>query len=195
MTIHASRMEAASHMKRSLWIAGALLLAASALAVPPMQKARRPKTPPARETVARPKQQNQFVTVEEFRRSGRPPKTAVSVEGYFVLGYRAADGGLRLMLTDSVDHVLSAQDADRSAASSAVSVVPSAALKRHPRWAWSAKGMQRFVMYIGPGRAQRLVQDIVAKMRVTGWTAPGRAIINPVTQIEFQDANGEWKTL
>jgi len=182
-------------MKRSLCAAGALLIAVAALTAAQPQKGKKPETPSAKGVAARPKQHNQFVTVDEFARSRRAPRIAVSVEGYVVLGYRAPDGGLRLCLTDSVDHVLNTRDADSSAVGGAVGIVTPAALKKHPRWAWTARGIQRFVMYTGAGRAQRPMHDVVAKMRLTGWTAPGRARINPVTKIEFQDENGEWKAL
>ena len=55
-------------------------------------------------------------------------------------------------------------------------------------------GMRKLAMYTGPGVAQTALHDTVAKIRVTGWA--GKAgTINPATKVEFQDDNGDWKTL
>lgn len=141
-----------------------------------------------------PKQENQFVTVEEFVKAKRPPRTAVSVEGYAVLGYRSADGSESLALVDSVDHVLNARDANGQAAAGARATIPASVLKRHPSAGWSAKGLERVLMYTGAGQAQKPLHDTVAKVRVTGLTAGG-AKISPATKLEYQDDNGDWKTL
>jgi hypothetical protein len=177
---------------RFLWTAAALLAATAALAAPSSQKGR--KAAPTAQAAA-PKQENQFVTVEEFVKARRPPRTVVSVEGYIVMGGRASDGCLRLALVDSVDHVLNPKDADKMAAAGAKATVSAPALRKNPRWAWTAKGMQRFVMYAGAVRAQKALHDTVPKVRLTGQTAPGKGVLTPVTKIEFQDENGDWKKL
>lgn len=176
-------------------IAAAMLVAT--LFISPLQAAPHKKKPAKTTTTisANPRQENQFVTVDEFVHGKRAPKTAVSVEGYAVSAYKAADGSLRMVLVDSIDHVLSPTDADNFGKGGAPATAPASILGKHPAWAWTAKGMQRFGMYAanGAGRAQKQMHDIVAKVRVTGF-ATGR-VISPVTKIEYQDDNGEWKTL
>ena len=159
------------------------------------QKKRPPKPAVAGPPIARPKQENQFVTVDEFVRGARAPRTPVSVEGYAVTGGKMSDGSLRIVVVDSIDHVLSPTDADNFGKGGAQSTVPAAILARHPAWAWTTKGMQRLAMYSAnnAGRAQTQMHDVVTKVRLTGF-ATGKAI-NPVTKIEFQDENGEWRAL
>jgi hypothetical protein len=50
-------------------------------------------------------------------------------------------------------------------------------------------------MYIGGDRAIRALHNEVDKIRVTGRVGPGVGVINPVTQVEIMDTNGEWKPL
>jgi hypothetical protein len=142
---------------------------------------------------AQAKQENQFVTVEEFVKSHRPRGTGVSVEGYAVIVCGASNGGLRISIVDSVDHVLSATDANNFAHGGAVSLITPTGLKKHPKWSWSA-GMKKLAMYTGPGVAQTALHDVVTKIRLTGW-ASSVGTINPVTKVEYQDENGDWKTL
>src|SRR5207248_236773 len=153
---------------------------------------KRHKPAPSREMVAHVKQENQFVTVDEFVKGRRAPRTPVSVEGYAVMAGRSADGSVRVVVVDSVDHVLSVKDADAFGRGGAEGVVPGSAVARHPSWAWTGKGMQRFAMYAatGTGHAQRQLHDTVAKVRLTGF-ATGR-VISPVTKVEFEDENGNW---
>src|SRR2546421_435963 len=58
---------------------------------------------------ATPREENKFVTVEEFVHAKRGAGSAVSVEGYEVIVFPTGDGGLHLSIVDSVDHVLSAR--------------------------------------------------------------------------------------
>ena len=180
-------------MNRSVVCAALVAVSGAAL---PMNAAAQKKMPAkaVAAVVARPQQHNQFVTVDEFVKSKRAPKTAVSVEGYAVSGFRAADGSLRLTLVDSVDHVLSPADADNFGRAGAAATVP-AAMAKKPAIAWTPKGLQRFGMYAanGAGRAQKQMHDIVPKVRLTGF-ATGRSI-SPVTRVEYQDDSGEWKAL
>jgi len=174
--------------------ASLVLFAAQPIAAMPHSK-KHAKPAAAAAIVANPRQENQFVTVDEFVKGKRAPKTAVSVEGYAVTEGRAADGSLRLVVVDSIDHVLSPTDADNFGKGGAVATIPASLLAKHPSWAWTPKGMQRFAMYAATpaGRAAKQMHDIVTKVRVTGF-ATGRAI-SPATKIEYQDDNGEWKTL
>jgi hypothetical protein len=174
------------------------IVAATAITMSPASatpQKKRPAKAAAAVAAAHPRQENQFVTVDEFVKGRRAPKTAVSVEGYAVSAYKAADGSLRLTLVDSIDHVLSATDADNFGKGGASATIPAPALAKNPRLAWTAKGMQRFGMYAAnvSGRAQKQLHDIVAKIRVTGY-ATGR-VITPVTNVEYQDDNGDWKAL
>jgi hypothetical protein len=185
--------EAVPRMRHFALAASALFMTTAAtavLAAPAFQKSKPPKV--ASPVKASPKQENQFVTVDEFVRGRRAPRTAVSVEGYAVLGYRAPDGSLRLSVVDSVDHVLNTKDADLAGQGGAAVVVPASVAKR-PSLAWSAKGAQKFVMFTGAGRAQRALHDIVGKLRVTGF-ATGKTI-SPATKVEIQDDSGNWKPL
>jgi hypothetical protein len=186
--------EVIPRMRHFVLAASALFMTTAALSVyaaPALQKGK-PAKPAVSPAGARPKQENQFVTVDEFVQGRRSPRTAVSVEGYAVVGYRAADGSLRLQVVDSVDHVLNTKEADQAGQAGASVVVPAGVAKR-PGLAWSAKGAQKFVMYTGAGHAQRPLHDIVAKVRVTGF-ATGKTI-SPATKVEVQDESGNWKTL
>lgn len=141
-----------------------------------------------------PKQENQFQTVDEFVKAHRAAGATASAEGYMVVAFRASDGGARLALADSVDHVLSARDANGAAKSGGWAIVSASAARRHPGWGFSAKGLQKYAMYTGSGSAQKVLHDTVPKIRVTGRVS-GRNTINPVTRIEYADENGEWKLL
>ncbi|MCC6727733.1 MAG: hypothetical protein IT208_00165 [Chthonomonadales bacterium] len=178
-------------MKLSLALA-AVLLAALSLPAAGAGPKKRPAPVPR---PAAPAPHNRFVTVEEVVRARRAPAIAVSVEGYVVLARRLKSGSVQLSLADSIDHVLSERDADALARAGAQAVVPAVQQKRGARWAWSAAGLQRLAMYIGAARAERALRDTAPKVRVTGWTAKGRAVISPVTGIEYQDDNGDWKRL
>lgn len=141
---------------------------------------------------AQAKQENQFVTVEEFVKAHRASGTGVSVEGYAVI-ICSSNGGLRIHVVDSVDHVLSATDANNFAHGGAVAQISSSGLRKHPSWAWSG-GMKKLAMYTGPGVATTALHDTVAKIRLTGW-AGGAGHMGQVTRVEFQDDNGDWKRL
>jgi hypothetical protein len=175
-------------------LALAIVFATSSVALSQRGKRAR-STRPTVSLAANPQPHNQFVTVEEFIRSKRAPRMAVSVEGYIVVGYRLPNGSLRLSLTDSVDKVLSAEDANALMRTGATCVVPASEVKKSARRGWTQQGMQRFVLYTGPGMAKTALHDVVEKMRLTGWTAKGRATIDPVTNIEYMDENGEWRSL
>ncbi len=180
-------------MKPVLWSAAALVILSCAIVDSWAQ--RKPVKKPARPAATRPampKQENQFVTVDEYIRARKPAGTAVSIEGYAALGYRAADGSVRLYVVDSVDHILSARDADGAAASGAAAVIPAGAIRVHPAWGWSPKGSMRIPMFTGNGAAQRQLRDVAPKIRLTGWTASGRATISPVTKVEITNENGEY---
>jgi len=140
------------------------------------------------------KQENQFILVDEFVKAGRAMGTVVSVEGYIVVGYRTSDGGERLAITDSVDHVLSARDANGLAASGAIATAPASGVKSHAKWAWTSKGILRLVMYTGSGKAQKVLHDTVGKVRVSGIVSAKRTL-GTVVKIEEQDDNGDWKAL
>jgi len=182
-------------MKRSLWAASALLVATAPFALAAPQKSHKTstKTAPAKEAAVTPKQENQFVTVDEFVKSKKAPHTAVSVEGYAVVGYSVA-GGEKIFVVDSIDHVLSPTDANNFAKGGAAGTIPSSAISKHPSWGMSAKGLHKVLMYTGAGTAQKVLHDTPAKVRITGWTAGGKAI-SPVMKVEYQDENGEWKNL
>ncbi len=143
--------------------------------------------------VAKPKAENQFICVEDFKGAKRAPKVAVSVEGYIVTGFRLPDGSYRLKLVDSVDHVLNAKDAEAFARGGASVSVPGSLVRSKGRLAWTVKGMKTWVMYTGPGTAEKQLHDVVPKVRITGSTAPGRAVIRPVTGFEYMDDSGDWK--
>jgi hypothetical protein len=170
---------------KMLLLAG--LAAACALPLAPaaaQKKSKAPAKAAAKAPVVAPKEQNKFVTVEEFARANRPLKTVVSVEGYAVTAYPSG-GVTRLVLLDSVDHVLSAADANKFARGG-VSVAASQAAV--------AKKMARIAMFTGNGIAQKKLNDTPAKMRVTGWVN-GKSAIGPTVKVEAMDDNGEWKTL
>jgi hypothetical protein len=141
------------------------------------------------------KQENQFVTVDEFIRARRPAKVGVTIEGYAALGFRGSDGAVRLYVVDSVDHILSAADANSTAASAAVAVIPPAVIRANPAWGWIPRGAMRIPMFTGSGAAQRQLRDVCPKVRLTGWTSAGRATIAPVTKVEITNDNGEYVTL
>lgn len=183
-------------MKRTAIAALVLTLSLATTTVALSQRGKRAQSAhTTRATAAKPQPHNQFVTVEEFVRSKRAPRTAVSVEGYIVVGCRLPNGSLRLSLTDSVDKVLCADDANALMRTGATCVVPVAEVKKSARRGWTKQGLQKYVLYTGPGMAKTALHDVVEKMRITGWTAKGRASINPVTSIEYMDENGEWKSL
>lgn len=183
-------------MKQSAILALVLTLSLATTTVALSQRGKRTRsTHMPKATAAKPQLHNQFVTVEEFIRSQRAPRTPVSVEGYIVVGCLLPNGSLRLSLTDSVDKVLSAEDANALMQTGATCVVPVSEVKKSVQRGWTRQGMQRFVLYTGPGRAKTALHDVVEKMRITGWTAKGRATIDPVTDIEYMDENGEWKSL
>lgn len=182
-------------MKPMLWTAAVLLLLGAGGEAAAQKKAAKKTSGVAATRPASPKQENKFVTVEEFIRARRPAGTAVSIEGYAALGYLATDGGIRLYITDSVDHILSASDANATAGSSAVAVIPASAVRANPAWGWRARGAMRIPMFTGNGSAQRQLRDVAPKIRVTGWTASGRATISPVTRVEITNDNGEYVPL
>lgn len=171
------------------------LAAAAGIAVAAPERSRKKpsaKSAPKTTVAVTPKQENQFVTVDEFVKARRTAGTPVSVEGYAVVGMKNGSG-VKLAIVDSVDHVLNTADADKYAAGGASAVIPASSLASHGNWAMTAKGMTRFSMYTGAGRAQKPLHDTVAKMRITG-RAAGRSI-SPVTCVEYQDDNGDWKKL
>lgn len=182
-------------LRAALLLAGAVLIVPTCLTAQPLIKqSKKTKTAkPVKEVSATPKQENQFISVDEFVKTKRGLRTAVSVEGYIVVAIRMGDGSVRLSSVDSVDHVLSATDADNFAKGGAGAIIPSSTLAKHPTWALTAKGLQRVTMYTGAGHAQKALHDVVTKVRLTGF-AVGKTI-NPVTKVEYQDDSGEWKTL
>ncbi len=181
-------------MKQSAIAVLAVSVALAAVAGAAPQKARHVSASASMsgERSAQAKQENQFQTVDEFVKSHRGPGTGVSVEGYAVLAC-GSDGGVRVCIVDSVDHVLSARDANNFAHGGATAIISSSGLHKHPRWAMSG-GMRKLAMYTGSGVAQTALHDTVAKIRVTGW-ASKVGTISPATKVEFQDDNGDWKTL
>jgi hypothetical protein len=175
-------------------LAAALLVAFAAPLVSAAPK--QPKKKPARVAVKaapelKAKTENQFVTVEDFLRARRANGTPVSVEGYAVVGTKTASG-VKLALVDSVDHVLNASDANKFAAGGATALIPASSIAKRATWGMIPKGMTRFAMYTGAGKAQKELHDIVPKVRITG-RAAARTI--NVTGVEFADDNGEWKKL
>lgn len=177
-------------MSRYALIAAALVLFASVSSASP-QKRRHAHPAAKAESPVTPKQENQFVTVEEFVKGKRAAGTPVSVEGYAVIGMKIGSG-VKLVIVDSVDHVLSAADANKFGAGGAAATIAAGAVAKHPNWGMTAKGMNRFAMFTGAGSAQKQLHDTVAKVRVTG-RATGRSI--SVTGMEYTDDNGDWKKL
>ncbi len=139
-----------------------------------------------------PKPQHQYVTVDEYVRTKLPAKTLASVEGYVVVGVKAG-AGIRLDLTDSTDKVLTAKEADATARTACHATVPPA-LARRPGFAWSRRGVQRFIMFTGAAKAQKKLNDTMPKLRVTGQAA-GKGAISPVTLVEYMDDNGDWRAV
>jgi hypothetical protein len=182
-------------MKRAV-VALAIAVCVGAVVGAPAQRRahRRSSEGGASAAAARPKQENQFICVEDFKTARRAPRTAVSVEGYLVTCFHQPDGGYRAALVDSVDHVLSARDATAFGRAGASVTIPARFVRSKGRLAWSAKGIQTWVMYTGQGTAQRMLHDVIPKVRLTGWTAGG-ASISPVTGFEYADESGEWKKL
>lgn len=183
-------------MKQNSAIAlGVAALALFSVAAGAQHKYKKPKPAPAPAPgkVAYPKEENKFVTVEEFVKAHRGAGSAVSIEGYEVIAFPTSDGGLQLNIVDSVDHVLTAKDAVGFAQGGAVGIIPASALRGHPGWGWSNSGMKKYAMWTGPGTATKELHDIVAKMRFTGFTSGGRTI--NLTKIEFADDNGDFRAL
>lgn len=177
---------------RPFLLAGLVLVASLPLAAQSRKSAATP-TKTAKPAVVHP--HNRFITVDEFHRAKRKPASFVSIEGYAVLGYRLSDGTVRLAMVDSVDHVLSATDANKFAAAGAFCSVRAAAVKKNPKLAFPGKYLRKMVMYTGPGIARICLHDVVTKLRVTGSVSKARATLDPVAQVEFMDDNGDWKTL
>jgi hypothetical protein len=174
----------------------ALAIAASMLIAVTAAVAARPKPKPAKPAPPKvPQQYNQFVTVHEFQLSERNCGTLVSIEGYFVTGYRAASGTLLLFLTDSVDHVLTTDDAKKYEQHAALMTFRARDVPRTGARAWNRKGMMQYVMYTGTEKPKILLHDVVEKVRVTGPVGPIQGGVCPVTRIEYMDMNGYWKTL
>ena len=181
-------------MKPVLWSAAGLLLFSAAVGTSTAQRKPAKKVSSISATrAAMPKQENQFVTVDEFLHARRPAGTAVSIEGYAALGYRAPDGAVRLYVLDSVDHILNAKDANANTSSAAVAVIPAAVIRANPAWGWTSRGAMRIPMFTGNGMAQRQLRDVAPKVRLTGW-ASGRTI-SPVTKVEITNENGEYVRL
>jgi hypothetical protein len=174
----------------ALFIAAATLLTVAAVAFPRSKRIATKPAPPKD-----PKQYNQFVTVHEFQVSKRPVGTLVSVEGYFVTGYRGKSGALLLFLTDSVDHVLNTDDGKKYEQRAALMTVRAAQVPKTGIRAWNRKGMMLYVMYTGNDEPKILLHDVVEKVRVTGLVGPIPGAVLPVTKIEYSDENGYWKKL
>jgi len=175
----------------SLVVAAATALLVLAVAAPAKPRRAAPKVA----VQAVPKPHNEFVTVHEFQVGKRAPGTLVSVEGYFVTGYAVGTGAVRLHLTDSVDHVLSTEDALLFEQHAAPVIVPAARVGKSGPRAWNRRGMMRYVMYTGKGRPQIPLHDVIEKVRVTGTVGSGRACLSSVGCIEYMDMNGFWKKL
>jgi hypothetical protein len=146
-------------------------------------------------TVAKPQFQNKFTTVDEFIKKKLSTKTAVSIEGYVVVGYKQSNGDVLLAVVDSVDHVLSADDANKIARIGARCTVPSSAQKSHKNWLITAKKLRDTLQYTGPSVAKTVLHDTVPKVRITGFKGSAKGIISPVTSIEVTDENGDYKAI
>ena len=181
-------------MKPVYWVAAGALIFGAVNGVAAQRKAVK-KAPAAAYRPAQAKQQNQFVTVDEFVGARIPAGVGVSVEGYAALGFRAPDGGIRLYIVDSVDHILSPADANASAKSAAVAVFTPAVLRANPAWGWTARGSKKVPMYTGNGSAQTKLRDVAPRIRVTGWTSAGRATISPATRLEVTNDDGAFVVL
>ncbi len=179
-------------MKRHLQTLVVIGLTAATCSAATIQKKHTTKKPATKKAVAAKiipvtaRQENQFVTVDEFVKIKKASKTVVSVEGYVVEAYTTGSN-VTLMLVDSVDHVLSAKDADSFARAGATCTVPP---NKKSNWALSAKGLHKIIMYTGKGHAETALNDTPAKIRITGLVA-GRGIISPVTNVEYQNDNGD----
>lgn len=173
---------------RRIALVGALIAIVATGAPVTAQRGRR-SSHVAQIAPVRPRPENQFLTVDEYRKSHRAPGTAVSVEGYVVTASKGSDGSVRAAITDSVDKVLTATEAAKLAAASARITIP-ARLAARTGLSWAPKGFQRIVMYSG----SRCLHDAPKKIRVTGLTAKGGAVA-PAARVEFEDDNGNWKAM
>ncbi len=174
------------HARRAAVHLTILIVAAASISTA-SPKPHPPKTPV-------PADQNRFTTVDDFLHAHRAAGTTVSVEGYVVLATREGKTGLRLALVDSVDHVLSARDAAASSRGGCIARISASALRAHPTWGWTAKGMERFAMFTGSGSALRQLHDTVPKLRITGsYLRPN--VVSPVVLVEYQNDDGEWTKL
>ncbi len=144
---------------------------------------------------AAPQFHNQFITVNEFVLAGRTPKTPVSVEGYIVLDVPKPSGSQFLYITDSVDKVLNADDANKAVKRAALMVLPTPLVKANYRFTWNAKNMQKLAMFTGRDQAEKQLNDVIAKVRITGIVGKYPGIVEPVHQVEMMDDNGDWKKL
>ena len=181
-------------MKAVLWASACVMILGSATGISAQKRGAKKVFAPSYRP-AQAKQQNQFVTVDEFIKARIPAGVGVSVEGYAALGYRASDGGIRLYIVDSVDHILSPADADASARTAAVAVITPAVLRSNPAWGWTARGSKKVPMYSGNGSAQTKLRDVAPRIRVTGWSSAGRATISPATKLEITNEDGSFVVL
>jgi hypothetical protein len=156
------------------------------------QKSRRAVVTAVKPSAAKP--ENTFGTIDEFIAARKPARTVVTIEGYTVVGFAATDGTVRGVLLDSVDRVLSASEADSFGRRGARFAIPASLTKSRPRTAFKPKGFRDLCMYTGRGHAEKLLKDVISKVRVTG-TVLSLGFISPVTKVEYQDDNGDWKTL
>lgn len=148
---------------------------------------------------------------------------SASIEGYILFAehrhngtiYRApgfpnsaSNGDIRLQIVDAVDNVTNVAKAKGAMPSGVVAVITPWFALHHPMWRYNPKAIERFAMSIGDGHPERLLHNTIAQVRVTGWLLYNPAAahrvkvdratawkIDPVTQIEYQDENGNWKPL
>lgn len=178
-------------MRRTAAIALALVALAGTYAIATPKHRRAAGKPAASAT---PKSQNQFVTVHEFQVGKRAAGTLVSVEGYFVTGYRGDGGSVRLYLTDSVDHVINKEDALKYEQKAAGATAGSGWVSGSSARSWTRKGLMKYVMFTGPGHPATELHDVIEKVRVTG-SAGSHGTISSISRVEYTDMNGFWKTL